>query len=356
MTRDANDILLERGTDGLRQEWDSAFINAPRGTRADNSPREIGNAAKLREKRFAPIKYIVPGYLAEGCTILAGRPKLGKSWLMMDVGLAVAGGRFCLGQIRCDQGDVLYLALEDNERRLQSRIAKILGCFASDWPEAFQYSTEWPRADDGGLDRIQEWIEAASKPLLVIVDVLARFRPQQSSLNQLYESDYHAISGLQDIAIGSGVAIVVVHHLRKDNGAFDPFEKVSGSLGHSAAADTVLVLDKDSGGTTLYGRGRDVEEIESAIEFNPSSCRWTILGSASEVRRSSERQAILGVFDGPDDELSPTEIANAAGMPYANVRQLLVKMAKDGELTKAKRGRYRLPDPDHKITSDHSAL
>ena len=76
------------------------------------------------------MRYIVPGFIAEGCTLLAGRPKLGKSWLMLDVGLAVAAGRYCLGDARCEQGDVLYLALEDNERRLQRRIDKLLGAFS----------------------------------------------------------------------------------------------------------------------------------------------------------------------------------------------------------------------------------
>src|SRR6188472_2987328 len=85
----------------------------------------IGSAKELRGKKFPALKYIVPNVIAEGCTLLAGRPKLGKSWLMLDVGIAVAAGRFCLGEAKCEQGDVLYLALEDNERRLQRRITNL---------------------------------------------------------------------------------------------------------------------------------------------------------------------------------------------------------------------------------------
>jgi AAA domain-containing protein len=80
----------------------------------------IRTAAELQRKVFPPIKWIVPGYLAEGCTLLAGRPKLGKSWLALDIGLAVAAGRYVLGEILCEAGDVLCLALEDNERRLNA--------------------------------------------------------------------------------------------------------------------------------------------------------------------------------------------------------------------------------------------
>src|SRR5918997_209730 len=78
----------------------------------------IGSARDLRHKEFGPIAYVVPGYIAEGCTLLAGRPKLGKSWLCLEIGLAVAGAGTCLGGLPCEEGDVLYLALEDNERRL----------------------------------------------------------------------------------------------------------------------------------------------------------------------------------------------------------------------------------------------
>src|SRR3712207_4780338 len=105
------------------------FAPGPRQARAEPQRAEciVRSAADLQRQTFPPIRYVVPGYIAEGLTLLAGRPKLGKSWFMLDVGLAVAAGRTCLGATACEQGDVLYLALEDNERRLQSRIEKLLG-------------------------------------------------------------------------------------------------------------------------------------------------------------------------------------------------------------------------------------
>ncbi len=108
------------------------------------------SAQALRRKEFAPIRYVVPGYIAEGCTLLAGRPKLGKSWLVLEMGLAVAMGEACLGGIVCEQGDVLYLALEDSQRRLQKRIDKVLGPL-NEWPARFHFATECPRSNEGGL-------------------------------------------------------------------------------------------------------------------------------------------------------------------------------------------------------------
>ena len=101
-------------------QFSSANDNKPQG-------RKTGcTAAELQHKIFPPIKYIVPGYLTEGCTLFAGRPKIGKSWLALDFALAVTCGSTCLGGIQCERGDVLFLALEDNEQRAADRIRKLM--------------------------------------------------------------------------------------------------------------------------------------------------------------------------------------------------------------------------------------
>jgi RecA-family ATPase len=126
-------------------------------------------------------------------------------------------------------------------------------------------------------------------PRLVIIDVLMMFRPAGNRSDNSYEADYNAIKGLQALAGQFNVAIVVVHHTRKSGSDVDPFEKVSGTLGLSGAADAALILDRDGNGATLYGRGRDVEEVEVAVSFDKATCRWNILGAASEVRRTRLR-------------------------------------------------------------------
>jgi hypothetical protein len=318
----------------------------------------IGRASELRTLTFDPIRYVVPGYIAEGCTILAGKPKLGKSWLCLEAGLAVASGTTCLGGILCQKGSVLFLALEDNRRRLQRRMDKVLSPFGGEWPEAFEYATEWPRADEGGIEHIREWIEGTPDARLIVVDVLAMFRPARGNQQSLYEADYAAVSGLQGLASRYGIAVVIVHHVRKSPAETDPFEKVSGTMGLTGAADTVLVLDRDSNGVTLYGRGRDIEEIETAVTFDKDSCRWIVMGAASEVHRSDERSAIVTALCDSPEPMSPREVSDAAGLPYGNVRQLLVRMHKAGEVEKVKRGLYRLSRTpchnDHNVTSGGS--
>ena len=86
----------------------------------------VYTAAELQHKKFPPIAYCVPDLIPEGLTIIAGKPKIGKSWMALDICVAIAGGRFCLGDRKPIQGDVLYAAMEDNERRMQRRIDKSL--------------------------------------------------------------------------------------------------------------------------------------------------------------------------------------------------------------------------------------
>jgi hypothetical protein len=332
------------------KDWNQAFAEGVNAREIADlawaippSLRYTQTASTLRSKIFPPIDFVVALYIAEGLTILAGRPKLGKSWLMLEIALAISMGGSCLGNIQCEPGDVLYLALEDNERRLQSRITKLIG-FSKEWPARFHFATEWPRADAGGLERIREWIKSAGNPRLVVVDVFAMFRSPRSNKDSPYESDYLAMHGLQQIASEMGIAIVVVHHLRKSVAETDPFEKVSGTLGLSGAADTVLILDRDGNGATLYGRGRDIEEIETAVEFDRAACRWRVLGEAVEVRRTDERSSILAALKDAGSPMSPADLSAATGMASLNVRQLLLKMVKAGEVTKAAYGRYLHPD------------
>jgi hypothetical protein len=334
---------------GKANDYAGPNNSAHKGNGSDRDNITIRTAASLRNKVFEPLKYIVTGYLVEGATIFAGAPKIGKSWLMLNIGLAVARGGECLGGIKCEEGDVLYLAFEDNERRLQSRITRLIG-YAEEWPERFNYAIEWPRAHGGGLDKIREWIASVEKPRLVVVDVLAAFRSPRQRHQDPYEADYAAIHDLQAIASQTGIAIVIVHHVRKSPAEVDPFERISGTTGQTGAADTGLVLDRDGQGTTLYGRGRDIEEYEVAVEF-VDRCRWRVLGPAVDVRRSDERGAILSFVIGENEPVTIADIVAATGMNNNNVRQLLLKMVKAGEVLKTGRGRYLHPS---KVTSDNN--
>jgi hypothetical protein len=232
----------------------------------------------------------------EGLTLFAGKPKVGKSWLLLHAAFAVAEGGLTLGNAQCEQGNVLYAALEDNPRRLQSRLTKLFG--TNDWPARLDFVCEMPRLTEGGLDFIKNWIEKAEHPRLVIIDTLAVVRPPNRKEQGTYDADYAAVKELRDLALKYGIAIILVHHLRKAE-ADDPFDTISGTLGLTGAPDSIMVIKRDSGGTTLHAKGRDLIEIEKAIKFDAGTCTWVVLGEAGVIRRSTERSTIVEALGEP---------------------------------------------------------
>ena len=139
-----------------------------------------------------------------------------------------------------------------------------------------------------------------------------------------------------------GIALVVLHHDRKSD-ADDAFDTVSGTLGLTGAADTILIIKRRPNGVVLYARGRDIEESETAMQFDKATCRWNILGAASELLRSNERARVISVLKAAGQPLSVREIMADAEMQNRNAVDILLgKMARDGEIMRVGRGRYDL--------------
>ncbi len=299
-------------------------------------------AADLQTMQFPPIRWIVPQILPEGLTILAGKPKVGKSWLALDCALAVAIGGSVLGR-ECEPGPVLCLALEDNQRRLQRRLNRIGP--DQQWPDTLQFYTSWPRLNTGGEKDIRKWIGHHKDARLVIVDTLAPVRPEQRTRDSAHAGDYAALRGLHQIANDTGVGVLVIHHLRKMD-AEDPFDTVSGSTGLTGAADSTLILTRrdSDGGVILYGRGRDLEEFECGLEFDADTCRWRDLGDPVQAFASDTRSAIFDTIRA--GFCTPGDITRETEIDAMNVRQTLKRMVRSGDLKKEKRGVYSIPsDP-----------
>jgi RecA-family ATPase len=340
---DVNQTLQDEGEDAVRARHDKAQKYQSKNNGQDPILAAF-NAEDLNNMHFEPIKYVVPGIIVEGLTLFAGKPKIGKSWLLLHIAVAVARGGFTLGDVKCAEGDVLYCALEDNQRRLQSRLTKLLGL--QSWPRRLQFTCEMPRLTAGGIDYLKRWIEAAERPRLIIIDTLAMVRTPSSNRNQsIYDADYDAVKDLRAIASQYGVAIVLVHHLRKQE-ADDAFDTVSGTLGLTGAPDTILVLKREAKGTyTLHGRGRDLVEFEKALVFNKDACTWTIVGDAHEIKITNERAAIIEALVEAGEVIGPNKIAMATGMKAANIRFLLSRLVLDGAVKKVGYGKYTLPTP-----------
>jgi hypothetical protein len=308
-------------------------------------------AKELMAIEFPEPRWIVPGIVPEGTTILAGKPKMGKSWLALGTSVAVAAGGVALGTKRVERGAVLYLALEDNPRRLQSRLKKLLPGGAA--PEGLELATKWPRLGDGGLDALEAWLNTHPDARLVVIDTLAKFRTGQAGKN-LYKEDYEAVEPLVELAADHNVAILIVHHLRK-LGAEDPLDQVSGSMGLTGGVDGALVLNRQRGRADayLYVTGRDIEEEkELALSWDSTTATWKIAGDAEEYRNSPERQEIQKCLHTLGKPSGPKEVSVALGKPENNVKQLMWKMGNDGDLRSVGGGKY-VPVTDNRDNRDN---
>lgn len=300
-------------------------------------------ADELMATEFPPVRWAVPGLIAEGVNLLAGPPKVGKSWLSLGLALSVAAGDNALGSIPTQAGPVLYLALEDTARRLKSRMGKILDGRRA--PHGLTLATTCPPLSDGGAEAIAGWLDRNPAARLVVVDVFAKVRGRAMSTVSAYDADYAALGYVKTLADRYGVAVVVVHHVRKA-ASEDFLEAISGTNGLAGAADAALVLRRPRGEADgiLSITGRDVDESEHALRFTADNGAWTLLdGPAGDYAMSGTRADIMRhVRANPGS--APKAIAEAIGIGYETVKKTCQRMSADGQLAADAGGRYRVPD------------
>jgi AAA domain-containing protein len=360
---DINETHRTEGADAARARHDHARKYKPQeGPKQEEPKKEAGwrdgtfTGADLRNMTFPPVSWVVPDIIpAEGVALLCSKPKFGKSWLAYDLCIACTLDRFTLGEKKPAQGDVLYLALEDSKRRLRWRMKKLLPYEDRGvWPDRLTIKTEWRRLHEGGLDDIREWhretAEGGGKPILVVIDVLAKLRKPTGN-RPAYEGDYEALTGLCRLANELGFAVLVIHHTRKMQ-SDDLMEMASGTFGVTGAVDTVLVMASKQGGAVLDIRGRDVESAELAIQFKKDSCKWTILGAAAEVHVSEQRSKIITALKDTNAPMTIRELVEATGLKRNPLELLLGRMVKDAAIKRVGTGRYAHndytppPEPD----------
>jgi len=337
--KDPNE-LHKRSRIAFKETFQAALKQA---AKSSGFTPDICSLRDLLKKTLPAPRWAIRELLIEGLSILAGRPKMGKSWMILQIALALATGGKALKKIDVECADVLYLALEDPHRRLQARAMQLL---ADDWRErlgCFDYATEWARLNEGGRDALEEWLEQHPQARLVVIDTLQKVRPRRTRNTDKYEDDYSDIAPLKELADKYHCAIVVIHHTRKA-GASDPLDEVSGSTGLTGVVDSVFVLKRERGraDAVLHVSGRDIEERELAITFDEQTGDWTLAGDAEAFRLTWERQEIIDVLHDlirqnvPTTPLKITEAINVGRetkKSRESVRYLLHKMTQAGDIS-----------------------
>jgi len=319
---------------------------ADRRLLAEHDAESEFTASVLRTMEIAPARWVVPGLLPVGLTLLAAKQKIGKSWLALALCLAVAtldGHAF--GSIAVERGDVLYLALEDTAGRLKDRIHLLTQTdHAWAWPQELTLWTKCPRLDAGGLRKIEGWLKEHSQARLVVVDVLAKVRPARVKNGDIYSEDYDVMTPLKALSEAYNVALLVVHHTRKSS-ADDVFDEISGSMGLAGACDAAMVMQRARGEHTavLHMTGRDIGEQSLALSQSEQTHMWRILGDAQEVTRSQERTDILDLLRMDKQPMRAKDIAGELGSNPFATKKLLADMASDGQIVRVDRGLYTLP-------------
>lgn len=304
------------------------------------------SAEWLTDQTFPAVEYIVPGLIPEGLTLLTAAPKIGKSWMVLGLGVAAAGGGYAFGRIPVSRRPVLYLALEDGARRLQSRL-RTIGTSAG--PTRLHFMTDVPA---GALTTIDAFIDryADEKPL-VILDTLGKVRGTYSG-NNAYQHDYSQMSALKDLVDARpGSSLVIVHHTKKGE-TTDFLDSVSGTQGLAGAADTILVLrrDRHTGGATLNVTSRDAVEGEYALTLTDGT--WTLDGNdlAEAAAAVEQHRAVDGVGDPMADLVAKVhqypegtraaELVTMLGWERSKVDVYLKRSYDAGRIERIERGLY----------------
>ena len=310
--------------------------------------------AELLRQDFPPPRWAVPGLLCEGLNLLAGAPKLGKSWLSLGIGAAIANGDPALGGIEVERGPVLYCALEDTGRRLQRRRRQMFAAGGRAAP-LLTLETACPTMPNGGDAVIVEWIEQNPGARLVIIDTFEKMRGATRHGVSAYAADYAAAGRFKTIADTYGVPILLIHHVRKQ-AAEDWQDLVSGTNGLTGAVDATLVLERSRGQAdgVLHVTGRDVVENDYAMSFDATALDQTGRPRVGLRDARHPRGPAPADAGAPRQQTRPAR--RRAPVPAATVRQTLSRMAESRPAPGRSRRGVLPARTERPATSDTSPL
>ena len=249
---------------------------------------ETMTAEQLQSAPYSPVPFLVDELLPEGLHILAGAPKIGKSWLALWLCLCVSQGQ-PLWNFAVTQGEVLYLSLEDSYRRIQSRLFDL----TEDAPPTLHFAILADTLKHGLEQQIEQFLTEHPATKLVVIDTLQRVRSAGGDSN-LYANDYQDVGLLKQLADKHHIAILLIHHLRKLHDD-DPMNMISGSTGLSGAPDSAFVLQKNARSTnaaSLHCTGRDIPDRTLKLELGEEDHVWKLLADSKTCTGVSKISAL----------------------------------------------------------------
>ena len=245
----------------------------------------------LMTRPVEPLDFTINDILPHGLFILSGSSKIGKSWLALDMSCAVANGDSLWQYAATTQGDVLYLALEDNPKRLQERLNKVSPTCDIDTQTDIHFVTKVQKLGDGLAEQIIAFLDEHPKTKLIVIDTLQYIR-NTKNFTATYSGDYHDMDALREIIAGRNLTMLLITHNHKSD-VDDPLNKVHGSAGLTGAVDGIFVLEKikragDKAKLTIANR--DTESHQFELRFDRVNCRWQFLGESDDEDENFDNQ------------------------------------------------------------------
>ncbi|MEW6215669.1 MAG: AAA family ATPase, partial [Nitrospirota bacterium] len=294
--------------------------------------------------KYPKVKYLIQDILPEGLSILAGAPKIGKTFFALNMALSIASGTKTLGILQTEKTGVAYFALDEKDQFVQEKINSIIQAQGlTHIPDNFRLIFDINKMSEGGYEQITSYLDEHPDIKLLIIDTMGRIR-KPAKLGNAYEQDVESIGQIQSICNKKNVSILLIHHLKKGRHE-DYIENLSGSMGISGTVDTILHLDRGRGEQegNLKVTGRLIkEEQDLAIKFHKDLLNWQILGNSTIYSQSKERQEIINLLLEEGTALKDKEIAEILGKSYDTIRKTTYRMYKDGLLVNVSRGKYFL--------------
>ena len=305
----------------------------------------------LRTTEIPPMINAVNPIMPEGLGLVCGRPKANKSWTCLSIAYAVQNGKKFLGH-ETTQGDVLYFALEDSKRRIKDRERK-LG--VDKWtPPQILLATDVPFLGYGFEESLINWIESKDNPRLVIIDTLARLKPQQrKSSMTAYDLDNKLLNKIQTIAVQNNLTIVFVTHLSKATQEYN-FDRIQGSVGMQGMTDFMWLMDRgdNSNHASIVGRGRDIPDFEYAVKWNEENFQYDFVGNMHMVSLTENRRQVIDamqVLSKEHEEVAPKDVCkyyqvSVMSKDGKRLSKTMQRMKGDFELLEGQKfGTYKLP-------------
>ena len=254
-------------------------------TSIDKTPKSI-SAYDLLDMELEKPYTVVENMICQGLTILAGAPKIGKSWLCLDLCDSICNEEQFLG-FNTNKCDCSYFPLEDGWYRLQDRLKKVTSL--KDTLKNFHIQLYCSPLNEGLLEELENHLKEFPKTKLIILDTLQKVRDTTNNGNNAYSKDYSEMTKIKSFADEHKICIVVIHHLKKGN-EDDTFDKINGSTGLRGAADTTIILSKiKNKKEVLFSiEGRDVENTEKLVILNKKTCKWEVICSDLEAKEAKK--------------------------------------------------------------------